>query len=1047
MSLCVYGGAARRAALAWRARVALFGMAAACAAVALSACQLDLGPQAGQLASASPTLRLRFLALSAADVAGVQYQVTCDDGTTLASYIPLEDEGLPPWLLPAGAGAGHAFADLLAVVPAGQTCHVTATPMQAPGVPSTQCAPASASILVQPGVTTEVVLMMQCQGDPAGAIDVVAGLNFPPIISGLGLLPSKFILACEPVIIAPLVSDPDGDPVQVSLTLISSPAGANPTLTPLPNGQWSFVTDVPGPYGLELTATDVFGATTSLSFPLHVSPGDLTLCGAAPTPACCQLPDGTIQDITDLACAAAAGQIVPAEQCQLTCCPYDEIDARYEPPGTCTADEALPNAQCEEVCCFIPSPDGELDTLTRTRQSCDMQAGTILNEGPCVPTVCCQLPDGSWGQIDAAQCAAAVSASLCDLSPTCCVQADLSVINTTVSACVAGGGQVSAEGCEQCALLPAGPGVFDSCVGVASPTPNPWDVVSKVLWSDPDTSQIGLIAKTPLVARLIDTNGDGALDTLDDPYLIIMGAGATLHVVNAATGATAWTRQGLMFNHQPAVAALTTSSPPSILVLDKDGYLLALSPAGVTQWASSFSVVPNVLSSPAIQPEDLDRDGRLEIVVGSMILDDGGALVRVLPAGPARGRVALGDYDLDGVTEVVMTDGVYDPFSGLREVTLPVPSHYHALLMDTWVQADHDPQAELARLGGSRLAIYDHQGSLLRQSTNQSALGLGHASGPFYSSWFGAPCAGDFDGDGVTDLVSVTNPAVGFVPGSLRVGVTNTLTADTLMIELPRQAAWASCSMADLDGDGRQEILLSAGGLTILSADPSLLTPIAYEDLSGGVEDTFDAQQAYPVVADLDQDGASDIVAPVIVAAGAHRRLEIVKYRHTSGQWQDHGPSWQVTDYHTLRLSELQSQTMPASVTPWLEPQGVMQSKVLRADGADLVAQIEGVCITSCAAGQPATLSVRVLNTGSMPHAGAVTVRVFANAGGSPAGPALQTLVIPGPFAVASASASVALSVDVADIGPDGLIVEVDSGSADCRPDNDRTIWAANPCD
>ena len=54
------------------------------------------------------------------------------------------------------------------------------------GLLSDDCATAHMSnVSVTDGMTTEVVLIGQCAGDPGGGLDVVETLNHPPQIAGL----------------------------------------------------------------------------------------------------------------------------------------------------------------------------------------------------------------------------------------------------------------------------------------------------------------------------------------------------------------------------------------------------------------------------------------------------------------------------------------------------------------------------------------------------------------------------------------------------------------------------------------------------------------------------------------------------------------------------------------------------------------------------------------------------------------------------------------------------------------------------------------------
>lgn len=206
------------------------------------------------------------------DVTGFLYEIVCEDGFTYSEFVLLEDEMLPPWLDP-NAGPEHYFSDLFTVLPEGE-CKVTATPMQDPQTPSVECHPVSAVFEVVAGQTTEIVLMAQCDGEGPGAGDIVGGLNDPPVITGLEFDPSKFIVECEELTLTAMASDPNGDAITYTWTMVTSPAGAVYWLAPVgPSASPSttFQGQTPGYYEVTLTVTDTYGASTSLTFPIHVS--------------------------------------------------------------------------------------------------------------------------------------------------------------------------------------------------------------------------------------------------------------------------------------------------------------------------------------------------------------------------------------------------------------------------------------------------------------------------------------------------------------------------------------------------------------------------------------------------------------------------------------------------------------------------------------------------------------------------------------------------------------------------------------------------------
>lgn len=257
------------------------------------------------------------LTLSTHDVAGILYEIVCDDGTVVTEYVDLESGPMPTWLDPA-AGPGHPFADLFSVLPAGE-CTVTATPMQDADTPSEDCAPVSETFTVVPGETTEITLMSQCVGEDNGAVDIVVGLNDPPKIEALDMDPGKFICVDEPLQLTVSVTDPNGDAVTVTWQVTDWPENPAPgtfSLTPASGTSVAFQSNTVGPHEVVVVATDSYGATTSLTFPIHVMQCDV----------CCKL-DGY--------------EVVSFEEC---------------PDGSQVPWDLCDSCQCPEG--FDPTPDG-----------------------------------------------------------------------------------------------------------------------------------------------------------------------------------------------------------------------------------------------------------------------------------------------------------------------------------------------------------------------------------------------------------------------------------------------------------------------------------------------------------------------------------------------------------------------------------------------------------------------------------------------------------------------------------------------------------------
>lgn len=156
-----------------------------------------------------------------ADVTGFHFSIReCDEGPVVVDEVrSLEEMTLPNGIPefergPFDEHSEHQFADHFETLSAG--CYdVSVQPVTETGEPSSECGSASANeVFVVDGMTTEIMLVSQCEGEAVGAGDFVAALNHPPVIESVDYSPSKFVFECEEVEICVTAFDPNGDPME-----------------------------------------------------------------------------------------------------------------------------------------------------------------------------------------------------------------------------------------------------------------------------------------------------------------------------------------------------------------------------------------------------------------------------------------------------------------------------------------------------------------------------------------------------------------------------------------------------------------------------------------------------------------------------------------------------------------------------------------------------------------------------------------------------------------------------------------------------------------
>lgn len=379
------------------------------------------------------------------DVSGFLFEIQCNNGFVYSEYVPLEDEVIPGWIDPF-AGGEHLFSDLFAVIDAPAQCVVRAIPMQDPETRSEECEPVMDKFTVYPEQTTEIVLMAECRGEPTGAGDIVAGLNNPPVIVDLDLSPSKFICTGEKLEIKVAAEDPDGDDISYHFAVTTWPGQPAPgtwslTLDPSAEYHATFTATTPGYYEVTVTVTDIYGASSQLTFPVHVSECDvccyieekdifLTIenemicrkmhgivvaderCDESPE-VCCELPENEFAYLSANECRQQGGNPTPnAKLCEEICCEWKGQTGmwhNFDDLGHClaTSGHVVPRSQCEEikdVCCQLLT--GAIAIVEE--QKCHEQGGHIIPMDECrdVPMICCVLNNGAFDYVSEKDCEA-----------------------------------------------------------------------------------------------------------------------------------------------------------------------------------------------------------------------------------------------------------------------------------------------------------------------------------------------------------------------------------------------------------------------------------------------------------------------------------------------------------------------------------------------------------------------------------------------------------------------------------------------------------------
>ncbi len=589
------------------------------------------------------------------------------------------------------------------------------------------------------------------------------------------------------------------------------------------------------------------------------------------------------------------------------------------------------------------------------------------------------------------------------------------------------------QDCDAIELAPAGEVPLDCSLPFDAPE-RPWEWAEEWAWEGTTTNpDEHTIWTTPAVGDLDD---DGipeiVFNTCDMrmpnggwptcyPYTewedgtVVINYVGTLVVLDGQTGATKMEWYGVDVMAQVTLADIDADGTPEILTLDSEGFLVAFHPDGTQTWRSPSRASTTPWMS-CVGAADLDADGMPELLVDSAIWDvPSGEWEVAFPDLPNHPRsCTVGDLDLDGEQEWILGNYVVN-HRGEVEWSLGWEDFGEGSMME-WtlpVQADADPEPEVFGSGHGGFWLFDHDGSTLGMLSILD------------DSDSGAPCAGDFDGDGQIEVAAPARTEL------MLFEVTDFGVSWSIPID--DESGASGCSGFDFDGDGALEILFG---------DHDTWRVIDGRDGSVRIEDDGRASGTgleTPVVADVDGDGAAEVV---LVNANYGDFFEGWKGLRVLGNvddmWPPAGPTWSSNDFSvTNARDDLSVPSQPDH--SW--DLGVYRARPAADPVGDLHLELTDVCLESCDANAELSLSVQVSNEGlkSVDRAIVSLYRIegeqeillrTAEFDHVPSGQALEGVLFDG--------------LRLFHVG-DGLVLRVESTDAECELFDQQVVWN-NPC-
>ncbi len=437
-----------------------------------------------------------------------------------------------------------------------------------------------------------------------------------------------------------------------------------------------------------------------------------------------------------------------------------------------------------------------------------------------------------------------------------------------------------------------------TCQGVSDPIP----LDAEVEWQWPAAGAAlptyYNVMMTPVVAPLYDNNGDGSVNENDTPSVVFTafsgaaytGAGA-LVVVNGATGAeelylTSVLEPGGLVEHffggvsGVALGDLEGDGRVDICVGGYQAAVICLEADGTLKWVGNGTT--HQYGAPAIA--DMNGDGSAEVIFGNEIFDSTGTLLGTGLYGwgssfyQSSSLPVVADIDLDGTQEVIVGNAAYD-MSGTA-------LWYNASVSDGPTAIgdfDLDGIPEIVIVSSGGVSVLDNTGTLL----NSFGLADDGRGGP--------PTIADYDGDEIPEIgvAGANYYAVYEVDGTI---LWQTATVD-------ESSNMTGSSVFDFDGDGTAEVVYADEENLYVFDGPTGVDRLASTGFESG-DHSNGTLQEYPSLADVDGDGSTEIILASSDYQGAIEWQGVRSIGSKTSTWMPSRPIWNQHAYSITNIND-----------------------------------------------------------------------------------------------------------------------------------------------
>ncbi|QTN27476.1 carboxypeptidase regulatory-like domain-containing protein [Rhodoferax sp. AJA081-3] len=464
----------------------------------------------------------------------------------------------------------------------------------------------------------------------------------------------------------------------------------------------------------------------------------------------------------------------------------------------------------------------------------------------------------------------------------------------------------------------------------------------KWAWSgSTNNPQYNQVMMTPVVGQFVDTNGDGVVDTRDNPCVIFTAfAGSSyagsgvIRVLDGVTGnelmSIVDSQNGVSGSGGLALADLDGDGRPELIAITRNVKAVVFKNDGSRLWTSEvLGPMPpyGVWSAPSVA--DLDGDGSPEIMIQRAVLNANGT-IKWTTSGSSYGAntTIVSDLFDAGQQNVIQGGSVYtaggtliwqgnDGFSGVADF-------------------EGAGRPSIAVVGGGFVHLYSREGVLKWRVAVPGGGG-------------GPPTIADADGDGVPDIGVAGRSAY------------TVFRADgSVMWSKSAQdysSAITGSTFFDFDG---------SGSATALYADEKNMR--GFKGSTGqavwSIPNPSDTYVEYPVVVDIDRDGHADLV--VVANNHAHPGVRGIRvFQDVNNAWV---PTRSIWNQHAYSINNINDDlTVPRRPVPsWKSHNTFRLNKRMDADARAIADLTVGYLrVADAGAGGGSTLTVRVGNAGS----------------------------------------------------------------------------------